>query len=71
MWEMNFASFLTCIAEGSIFVQCNQRGVQKNFVIIFCDDSMVGRLNPGFVLIDWNREKRRLKYKSQLSWRSV
>lgn len=61
MWEMNSTSFLTCIAKGSIFVQCDQGGVQENFVIIFRDDSMVGRLDPGFVLIDWNREKIRLK----------
>lgn len=52
VWERNYTSFLTCIAEGGIFVQRDQRGVEKNFVIIFRDDSVVGGLDPGFVLID-------------------
>lgn len=43
---------LTCVAKGSVFVQRDQRGVQEDFVIIFRDDSVVGRLNPGFVLVD-------------------
>lgn len=57
----------TCIRDRGIFVQCDQRRVEQYCVHVFGDDTMVGCLNPWFVLIHYNgerkeREKREFKF---------
>lgn len=53
------SSSLTCVAEWSILVQRNKRGVQKYFVIIFRYDAVVCRLDPWFVFVHCRKQRER------------
>lgn len=55
-WCQNDSSSLTCVAQWSVLVQRNKRRVQKHFVVVFCDDAVVRRLDPWFVLIHCGRD---------------
>lgn len=41
----------TCIAQWGIFVQCEQRRVEQDGVVILHDDALILSLNPWFVLV--------------------
>lgn len=48
---------LTGVAEWSILVQRNKRGVQKYFVIVFRYDAVVRRLDPWFVFVHCRKQR--------------
>lgn len=57
----------TCIRDRGIFVQCDQRRVEQYRVHVFVDDTMVGCLDPRFVLIHYNGEREKKQKKDHFN----